>query len=70
MSLALCPQVVSQAPQHVIYSETQATCDIFLAPARLQSAPLPPLPPDPPPTSLSLSLSASLSLSLLPPWSP
>ena len=27
MSLALCPQVVSQAPQHFRSSETQATCD-------------------------------------------
>ena len=27
MSLALCPQVVSQAPQHSISSEKQATCD-------------------------------------------
>ena len=27
MSLALCPQVVSQAPQHFRSSETQATCE-------------------------------------------
>ena len=27
MSLALCPQVVSQVPQHFRSSETQATCD-------------------------------------------
>ena len=27
MFLALCPQVVSQAPQHFRSSETQATCD-------------------------------------------
>ena len=27
MSLALCPQVVSQDPQHLNSSETQATCD-------------------------------------------
>ena len=27
VSLALCPQVVSQAPQHFTSSETQATCD-------------------------------------------
>ena len=27
MSLALCPQVVSQAPQHFRSSEKQATCE-------------------------------------------
>ena len=27
MSLALCPQVVSQAPQHFTSSEKQATCE-------------------------------------------
>ena len=29
MSLALCPQTVSQAPQHIRSSETQATCDSY-----------------------------------------
>ena len=32
MSLALCPQVVSQAPQHFRSSETQATCEGLLCP--------------------------------------
>ena len=27
MSLALCPQLVSQTLQHLRYSETQATCE-------------------------------------------
>ena len=27
MSLTLCPHVVSQTPQHLRFSETQATCD-------------------------------------------
>ena len=31
MSLAFCPQVVSQAPQHLVFSETQATCDDCLS---------------------------------------
>ena len=31
MSLALCPQVVSQAPQHFRSSEKQATCEGCLA---------------------------------------
>ena len=32
MSLALCPQIVSQAPQHFRSSEAQATCDGCFAP--------------------------------------
>ena len=31
MNLALCPQVVSQAPQHFRSPETQATCDGWFA---------------------------------------
>ena len=31
MSLALCPRVVSRAPQHFRFSVTQAACDVCLA---------------------------------------
>ena len=37
MSLALCPQVVSQAPQHFGSSETQATCDMVALLASLSA---------------------------------
>ena len=37
VSLAFCPQVVSQAPQHLRSSETQATCEGFSLPARVIS---------------------------------
>jgi len=49
MSLALCPQVVSQAPQHFRSSETQATCDQWLlCPASLSARSFPFTPACPP----------------------
>ena len=33
-SLALCPQVVSQVPQHFTSTKMQVTCDVFLSPSQ------------------------------------